>query len=92
MNLALFVIWATLHCKSFLVGGGIQWMKARSGLLLGMIVDMHRHGDSIYTAKVKPPAALASYVSFVIKFLAIFQNMGPAQWGNTCLQKLTSQS
>jgi len=67
-------------------------MKARSGLLLGIILDMHRRGDSIYTAEVRRPAALASYVSFVIKFFAMDQNMGPAQWGNTCWQKLTSQS
>jgi len=72
--------------------GGIQWMKARSGLLLGMILDMRRRGDSIYTAELKRPGALASYVSFVIKFFAIHQNMGPAQWGHTCLQKLTSRS
>ena len=67
-------------------------MKARSGLLFAIILDMCRHGDSIYTAEFKRPAALASYVSFVIKFFAIHQNMGPAQSGNTCWQKLTSQS
>ena len=30
--------------------------------------------------------------SISIKFFAIHQNMGPAQWGNTYWQKLTSQS
>jgi len=54
-------------------------MKARSGLLLGMIVDMRSRGDSTYTAELKRPAALASYVLFVIKILAIHKNMGPAQ-------------
>jgi hypothetical protein len=29
-------------------------------------------------------AAQASYVSFVVKFFTIHQNIGPAQWGNTC--------
>jgi len=59
-------------------------MYTRSGLLLGIILAMRHRGDSIYTAEVKRPAALASYVSFVIKFFAIHQNMGVAQWGNTC--------
>jgi hypothetical protein len=67
-------------------------MEARSGLLLGIILDMRRRGDSIYTVELKRPAALASYELFVIKFFAIHQNMEPAQWGNTWLQKLTSQS
>jgi len=53
---------------------------------------MHLRGDSIYAAELRRPAPLASYVSFVIMFFAINQNMGPAQWGNTCWQKLTSQS
>jgi hypothetical protein len=67
-------------------------MKARSGQLLEIILDMRRRGDSIYTAELKRPAALASYVSFDSQFFAIHHNMGPAQWGNNCLQKLTSQS
>jgi len=58
-------------------------MKARRGLLLGMILDMCRRGESIYTAEFKRQAALASYVSFVIMFFAITHNIGPAQWGNT---------
>jgi hypothetical protein len=45
------------------------------------------HGDSICTVELRGPAALASYVSFVIKFIAIHQNMGPAQCGNTLLAK-----
>jgi hypothetical protein len=72
--------------------GGLQRRKTQSGALLGIILDMRRRSDSIYTAELKRPAALASYVLFVIKFLAIHQNMGPAHWRNTCLQKLTSQS
>jgi hypothetical protein len=54
-------------------------MKARRRILLPILQDMRHHGDSIYTAELKQPAALASYVSFVIKFFAIYQNMGPAQ-------------
>jgi len=52
---------------------------AGSVLLLGMIGDMCLHGDSVYTAELKRPAALPSYVSCVIKFFAIHQNMGPPQ-------------
>jgi hypothetical protein len=59
--------------------GGLQGMKARSGLLLGKILDLRHRGDSIYTVELLRPAALASYVSFVIKFFAIHQIMGPAQ-------------
>jgi len=58
---------------------GLQRMTAKSGLLLGIILDMGRRGDSIYTAELKRPAALASYIFFVVKFFAIHQNMGPAQ-------------
>ena len=92
MNVSLFLIWATLYCKSFSNVGAIQWMKAWSGLLLGIFLDMHRRGDSIYTAELKRLAALALYVSFGVKFFAINQNVGPAQCGNTCVQQLTSQS
>jgi len=53
---------------------------------------MRRRGDSIHAAELMRPAALAAYVLFVIKFFAIHQNMGQAQWGNTWLQKLTSES
>jgi hypothetical protein len=67
-------------------------MKARRGVWLGIIPDMRRPGDSIYTTELKQLVDLASDVSFVIKFFAIHQNMGPAQLGNTCWQKLTSQS
>jgi hypothetical protein len=48
-------------------------------------------GDSICTVELTRLAALASYESFVSKFFAIHQNMGPAQWENTYWQKLTSQ-
>jgi len=50
-------------------------MKALSDLLLGMILNMRHCGDSIYTAALKRPVALASYVLFVLKFFAIHQNM-----------------
>jgi len=92
MNVSLFGIWATLPYKSCLMLGGLQWMYARSGILLGKIQDMRLRGDSIYTAELRRQAILVTYVSFVIKFIAIHQNIGPAQWGNTCWQKLTSQS
>jgi len=92
MNLSLFVIWATFHYKSSSILSGRQWMLTRSGLLLGMILDMRLCGDIIYTAELRRPAALALYVSFVIKFLAIHQNMGLVQWGNACWHKLTLQS
>jgi len=67
-------------------------MQDQSGQLLEIILDMRRRGDSIYTAELKRPAALESYVLIVIKFFAIHQNLGPAQWGNTCMQKLILQS
>jgi hypothetical protein len=67
-------------------------MLTRSRLLPGMILDTRLRGDSIYTVEWKRMAALASYVLCVIKFFAIDQNMGPAQWGNTSWEKLTSQS
>jgi len=72
--------------------GGLQSLWTRSCLLLGIILDMRLRGNSIYTAELRRLAALASYVLSVIKFFAIHQNMGPAQWGNTCWQKLTLQS
>jgi hypothetical protein len=56
-----------------------------------IILNMSLRGDSIYTVELRRLAALVSYVLFVIKFFAIYQNMGPAQWGKTCWQKLASQ-
>ena len=91
MSLSLFVISATLYCKSSSMLGGLEWMWARSSLFRGTIVDTRRHGDSIHTAEVRRPAALACFVLFVIMFFAIHQNMGTAQWGNTSWQNLTSQ-
>jgi hypothetical protein len=58
-------------------------MFARSRLLLVITLDMGLSGDSIYIAELKRLATPASYVSFVIKFSAMDQNMGPAQWANT---------
>jgi hypothetical protein len=57
-----------------------------------MLLDMRLRGDSIDTVQLMSPAALASYLSFAIKFFAIHQNMGQAQWGNIGWQKFTSQS
>jgi len=51
INLSLFVIWETLQFKLYWMIGRLQWMKAWSGLLLGKILDMCSHGDSIYTAE-----------------------------------------
>jgi hypothetical protein len=41
---------------------------------------MRRGGDSFYTAELLELVALASYVSFVIKFFTIHQNMGQQDW------------
>ena len=92
MNVCLFMISVSLLYKSYLMVGGLLWMDAWSILLLGIIVDMLIHGDSIQTVELMRLAAAESYVLFVIKFFAIHQNMGPAQWGNTSRQMLTSQS
>jgi len=82
MKLSFFVVWATILHLSSSMPGGLQWMFTWSGLFLGIMLDMHLCGDSTYTAKLRRPAALASYVSFVIKFFAIHLTMGLAQWGN----------
>ena len=89
MNTSLFLNWVTW---SFWMIGGLHWMSTRSSLLLGIILDRRLRGDPIYTAELSRPAVLASYRLFVIKFFAIHQNMGPAQLGNTCWQKVTWQS
>jgi len=65
-------------------------MQAQITLLLGIILDMRLHGDFVCNAELRRPAALESYLSSVIKFFAIHQGMAPAQWRNTCWQKLTS--
>jgi len=67
-------------------------MQAQNILLLEILIDMRLHANFICTAGLRKPEALESYVSFVFKFFAIHQNMAQAQWGNTCWQKLTSQS
>jgi hypothetical protein len=79
MNISLFAIWATLHSKLSSKLGRLQSMKVRSAQLLGIILDMWRHGDSIYTAELRTPAALASFVLFIIKFFTLHQNIWPAQ-------------
>jgi hypothetical protein len=56
--------------------GGFQWLKSILLMLPGIILDMHLHGNSIYTVELRRPTALASYMSFVIKFFAILQNIG----------------
>jgi len=59
--------------------GGLQWMQVGTVSLLEISLDTCLHGDSIYIADLRRGAALASYVSFVIKLLTIHPNMGPAQ-------------
>jgi len=92
MDVSLFVIWATLLCKSSSMLCGLQWMQPPNVLLLRITLDMCLHGNFICTVELRRLAALKWYVLCVIKFFAIHQHMGPAQWGKTCWQKLTSQS
>jgi len=82
------VIWATVLFTSYSMLFGVQAMWVRNVLLRGVILDKHLHGASICTAGLRTLAALPSYVSFVIKFFAIHQKMGPAPWRITCRQKL----
>ena len=72
--------------------GGLLKMWAQSVLSLGGILDTRLLDGAICIAELRRPAALASDVSFVIKFSTINQKMGPAQWANTCWEKHTSQS
>jgi len=51
-------------------------MYDRSGQLLGIILDMRLHVDSICTVELKTPSALPSDGLFVIKFCAIHHIMG----------------
>jgi len=92
IHLSSFVMVATLIPKSSSMLGGLQWMYTRSSLLLWIFLDMRLCADFIYTAEWRRPAAQELYVSFGIKFFAIHQNMGLTQWGNTCWEKLISQS
>jgi len=91
INVPCLTIGATILCKSSSMLGWLQWMNTRICFLLGIILDMCCHGDSIYTVELRNPAALVSFVSFVIKFFRIHPKMGRAQWGITRWQKLTSQ-
>ena len=92
LNVSVFVIRTTVLYKSYWMLGGFLCMRARSVVVLGEILDMRRHGGSINIAELRRLAALASCVLFVIKFFAIYPNMGPAQWATTCWQKHTLQS
>jgi len=60
MHVSSFLIWATLLFKSLSMLGGHQWMWARSGLLVGILLDMRLRGNSICTADSRTPAAVAS--------------------------------
>ena len=66
-------------------------MLARSGRLRGIVLEIPFGSDSIHTAEFTRQEALSSYVSFVIKFLAIHHNMGPVQCANTWWEKRTLQ-
>jgi len=92
MNVSLFMLWATLLSEASSMLSGVQSMKTRSRLLFGIILNISLRRDSIHTAELSTQAGLALYLLFVIKFLAIHPTLRPAQWGNTCWQKLTSQS
>jgi len=59
---------------------------------LGMILDVCLDRIFICIVELRRLAALASYVLCVTKFFAIYQNMRPAQSGNTCWQWGTLQS
>jgi len=72
--------------------GGFSWMYARNVLLLGIILDIRLHAGCICTAELSWTAAVELYVSFLIKFFAIHQNLGSTPLGNTCWQKLTLHS
>ena len=52
--------------------------------MLGINLDMCLQGEINRAVELRRLAARESYVSFIIKFFAIHQNMGPAEWGNTC--------
>jgi len=86
MNVTIFLIWTTFHDKSYLALGGLLCMWAQCVLWVGIIVDIHLHSASIWTAEWRRLVVLASYVSFVIEFFAINQNMGLAPWRNTSWQ------
>ena len=92
MNFSSIPIWSTMHCISYSMLGELRWMSARSIQLLGILSDLCLHGNSICTAVLHTPGALVSYVSFVMKFFVIHQNLGPAQSGNSCGQRRKSLS
>jgi len=91
LNVSLFVIWTSLLCKSSSMLRVLRWMWVQNVLVHGIILEMLLRGDSICTVESRRLVALASDVSYVIKFFANHQNMGPAVWGNTRWQKLRSQ-
>lgn len=66
-------------------------MWAQSVLLIGIILDLCNLGDSMYTAEVSIPGALALYVLFIIVFFAINQSIIPALLGDSCWQSTQSK-
>jgi len=67
-------------------------MLAKNVLRHAVILNMLLRGGFVWIAELRSLAALASYVAFGIKYVAINQHMGPAPWGNTCWQNRTLQS
>jgi len=84
IELSLFGIWATVLYKSNIILRGLLWRSVRSILLLGILLAIPLCSLSICPAELKGPSALGSYVSFCIKFFAIYLTMWTAQWQNTC--------
>jgi len=91
MIMSWLVMFATLLYNSSSIFGGHQWMQGRNIPLLGMILDMHLHGEFKCAEELRRLPALESYISVVIKVFAIHPNMGPALCGYTCWQKLRSE-
>jgi hypothetical protein len=91
MHLSLFVIGDTIHCKSSFMISALQRLWTWNVRLVGMSLDMVLCCDIICTSELSSWAAMVSYISFVINFVANHQNVGLVQWGNTCWQKLRCQ-
>jgi hypothetical protein len=66
--------------------GGLLLIYALSILLLGIYLHKQLHCDTIYISDCGRRATLAPCVLFVILFFAIHQNIGYANFGNTCLE------
>jgi hypothetical protein len=54
-------------------------MCTRSILFCGTTLDLRICGVSVCTVELRKLTVLESYISFVMQFFGIHQNMGPAQ-------------